>query len=114
MDGLAVEESNSPVQIAALRRVLSEAPGGDRWIETLPRRGYRFVGPVEVQDEFVDPVDERRHAVQRAAGRGEPRDTGISSVPAIQRRRQIRHSVAERQWPGGDLADQRSTAISTT
>jgi hypothetical protein len=53
MDGLAVEESNSPVQIAALRRVLSEAPGGDRWIETLPRRGYRFVGPVEVQDEAV-------------------------------------------------------------
>jgi DNA-binding winged helix-turn-helix (wHTH) protein len=37
--GLAVEESNLPVQIAALRRVLSEAPGGDRWIETLPRRG---------------------------------------------------------------------------
>jgi DNA-binding winged helix-turn-helix (wHTH) protein len=51
--GLAVEESNLPVQIAALRRVLSEAPGGDRWIETLPRRGYRFVGPVDAQDEKV-------------------------------------------------------------
>ena len=49
--GLAVEESNLPVQIAALRRVLGEAPGGDRWIETLPRRGYRFVGPVDAQDE---------------------------------------------------------------
>jgi adenylate cyclase len=43
--GLAVEESNLPVQIAALRRVLGEEPGGDKWIETLPRRGYRFVGP---------------------------------------------------------------------
>jgi hypothetical protein len=51
--GLAVEESNLPVQIAALRRVLGEAPGGDRWIETLPRRGYRFVGPVDAQDENV-------------------------------------------------------------
>jgi TolB-like protein/class 3 adenylate cyclase len=49
--GLAVEESNLPVQIAALRRVLGKAPGGDRWIETLPRRGYRFVGPVDAQDE---------------------------------------------------------------
>jgi hypothetical protein len=29
----AVEESNLPVQIAALRRVLGEAPGRDRWIE---------------------------------------------------------------------------------
>ena len=49
--GQAVEESNLTVQISALRRVLSEAPGGDRWIETMPRRGYRFVGPVvtEVQ-----------------------------------------------------------------
>src|SRR5262249_49347432 len=32
--------------IAALRRVLREEPGGERWIETLPRRGYRFVGPM--------------------------------------------------------------------
>src|SRR6516164_5667200 len=44
--GRAVEESNLTVQIAALRRVLGEAPGGDRWIETMPRRGYRFVGPI--------------------------------------------------------------------
>src|SRR5262245_42330325 len=46
--GLAVEESNLSVQIAALRRVLGEEPGGERWIETLPRRGYRFVGPVRI------------------------------------------------------------------
>src|SRR5580700_8361122 len=42
--GLAIEESNLPVQIAALRRVLAEETGGDSWIETLPRRGYRYVG----------------------------------------------------------------------
>lgn len=42
--GLAVEESNLTVQIAALRKVLGG--GGDPgWIETLPRRGYRYVGP---------------------------------------------------------------------
>src|SRR3982750_2963338 len=43
--GLAVEESNLPVQIGALRKTLSQEPGGEGWIETLPRRGYRFVGP---------------------------------------------------------------------
>jgi DNA-binding winged helix-turn-helix (wHTH) protein len=43
--GQAVEESNLTVQIAALRRLLGEEPGGERWIETLPRRGYRYVGP---------------------------------------------------------------------
>src|SRR5262249_21931726 len=47
--GLTVEESNLTVQIAALRRALSREPGGDRWIQTLPRRGYRYVGPVSVE-----------------------------------------------------------------
>ena len=44
--GLIVEESNLTVQIATLRRVLDAAPDGAAWIETLPRRGYRFIGPV--------------------------------------------------------------------
>ena len=44
--GVVVEDSNLTVQIAAVRRVLGDAPGGERWIETLPRRGYRFVGPI--------------------------------------------------------------------
>ncbi|HZD88953.1 MAG TPA: winged helix-turn-helix domain-containing protein [Pseudolabrys sp.] len=42
--GLAVEDSNLTVQIAAMRRAFGEAGGSD-WIETLPRRGYRYVGP---------------------------------------------------------------------
>src|SRR5271169_4762847 len=49
--GQAVEDSNLPVQIAALRRALGKAPGGDHWIETMPRRGYRFVGPVVAREE---------------------------------------------------------------
>jgi TolB-like protein/tetratricopeptide (TPR) repeat protein len=49
--GLSVEESNLAVQIAALRRVFSAEPGGERWIKTLPRRGYRFVGPAGSRDE---------------------------------------------------------------
>src|SRR5215469_13838919 len=49
--GLTVEESNLSVQIASLRRVFGEEPGGENWIETFPRRGYRFVGPVSVRDQ---------------------------------------------------------------
>lgn len=44
--GLVVEESNLSVQMAALRKALAEVPGGEHWIETLPRRGYRYRGPV--------------------------------------------------------------------
>lgn len=43
--GLAIEDSNLTVQIAAIRRVLAKSQGDDAWIETLPRRGYRFIGP---------------------------------------------------------------------
>ena len=53
--GLAVEEGNLTVQIGALRRAFSGEPGGDRWIETLPTRGYRFVGPAVTTKE-IGPV----------------------------------------------------------
>jgi TolB-like protein len=53
--GQAVEESNLTVQIASLRRVLGEEAGGARWIETLPRRGYR--GDAE-EDYFADGIAE--------------------------------------------------------
>ena len=43
--GLAVEDNNLAVQIAALRRVFEHAAQGASWIETMPRRGYRYVGP---------------------------------------------------------------------
>lgn len=51
--GVTVEESNLTVQIAALRRVFAgDTKGGERWIETLSRRGYRYVGPsVSVEGE---------------------------------------------------------------
>jgi TolB-like protein len=42
---LAIQDSNLTVQIAAIRRVLDDPAGGAAWIETLPRRGYRYVGP---------------------------------------------------------------------
>lgn len=47
--GTAVEESNLSVQIAALRRALAEVTGGREWIATVPRVGYRFVGPSDPQ-----------------------------------------------------------------
>jgi DNA-binding winged helix-turn-helix (wHTH) protein/predicted ATPase len=49
--GQIVGESNLSVQIGALRRALGSEPGGERWIDTLPRRGYRFVGPIAAGSE---------------------------------------------------------------
>ena len=55
--GLAVEDSNLTVQIAALRRVLDEAADGAGWIETLPRRGYRYVGPAVTSGDPAPSAD---------------------------------------------------------
>lgn len=66
--GLVVEESNLSVQISAIRRVLAQTPGGEHWIETLPRRGYRFVGPVSlVSGILLSPVN-GRHAQNNLPG----------------------------------------------
>ena len=65
--GLAVEDSNLTVQIAALRRALGEVPGGESWIATLPRRGYRFVGPAVTKSEDRVPATPTVDAVTRPA-----------------------------------------------
>ena len=54
--GLAVEDSNLTVQISALRRAFDDAGGSADWIETMPRRGYRYVGPpVAIADSQGEP-----------------------------------------------------------
>jgi TolB-like protein len=58
--GMAVEESNLSVQIAALRKLLGE---GGEWIATVPRVGYRFTGtvtdPARENDEASDAPESR-------------------------------------------------------
>src|SRR5262247_594717 len=41
-----VEETNLAQHISMLRKVLGERPDGGQYIETVPKRGYRFVVPV--------------------------------------------------------------------
>ena len=62
--GLAVEDSNLTVQVAALRRALALVPGGRSWIETLPRRGYRFVGTAVRSGDKDPPSPDGRRAVR--------------------------------------------------
>jgi DNA-binding winged helix-turn-helix (wHTH) protein/pimeloyl-ACP methyl ester carboxylesterase len=45
----AVEENNLNHNVSILRKMLGEKATGQAFIETVPRVGYRFVAPVEVQ-----------------------------------------------------------------
>jgi DNA-binding winged helix-turn-helix (wHTH) protein/tetratricopeptide (TPR) repeat protein len=52
--GSFVEESNLTVSVSALRRVLGDRPSASQYIETVPKRGYRFVAPVREVAETCD------------------------------------------------------------
>jgi DNA-binding winged helix-turn-helix (wHTH) protein len=42
-----VEEANLTVNISTLRKQLGETPSGSPYIETVPKKGYRFATPVD-------------------------------------------------------------------
>ena len=58
----AIEPQAVKSKVFHLRRVLDDDPRQPRFIETLPRRGYRFVGKVapSVPDDVPTPVSEVR------------------------------------------------------
>lgn len=59
--GMAVEESNLSVQVAALRKALGDQADGGNWIATIPRVGYRFVGTVKAPS--ADPLQTARPSI---------------------------------------------------
>ncbi len=51
-----VEENSLSQVISSLRQLLGEAPGQNRYIATLPRKGYRFVAPVTAAATETQPL----------------------------------------------------------
>jgi TolB-like protein/Tfp pilus assembly protein PilF len=87
---VVVEEANLAVQISAIRRVLAHVPRGEHWIETLARRGYRFVGPVVRRPE-------QAHGVAAPANQR----PSIAVLPFANR-----SSIAEDEYFSDGLADE--------
>jgi TolB-like protein len=57
--GIAIEESNLSVQIAALRKLLGPNPAGGEWIATVARVGYRFAGDLNGSSAPRPPASAR-------------------------------------------------------
>jgi TolB-like protein/DNA-binding winged helix-turn-helix (wHTH) protein/Tfp pilus assembly protein PilF len=55
-----VEEANLSVKMSEVRRALGEGPTEDHYIQTVPRRGYRFVAEVK-------ELDDAPHALESAS-----------------------------------------------
>jgi DNA-binding winged helix-turn-helix (wHTH) protein/TolB-like protein/Flp pilus assembly protein TadD len=81
--GTFVEENNLSVNISALRKVLGEAPGGEAFIETVPRRGYRFAAPLANEDASSVVVERTRATVELIEQRHSPRRRWIIASGAV-------------------------------
>ena len=68
--GIVVEDNNLTIQIAALRRVLDQDRANGSCIQTVPRRGYRFVVPVaRVDTDARSAVQTISHSTKRSRPR---------------------------------------------
>jgi len=95
--GIVVEDNNLTIQIATLRRVLDQDRANGTCIQTVPRRGYRFVVPVaRVQPAAgpeagsppgngIDPPTAQYEQAQAAGSQG--KTSHAASVPASTRYR---------------------------
>src|SRR5262245_26877818 len=67
-----VEEANLASNISQLRKALGDGENGQRYIETAPKRGYRFVASVtKVVDEREETTIQEQSGSQRVAEVGE-------------------------------------------
>ncbi len=64
--GAHVEEANITQNVFTLRKALGQQNGGSRYIETVPKRGYRFVAPIK----GMMAVDEEETSAKHAGTNG--------------------------------------------
>ncbi|MET0623646.1 MAG: alpha/beta fold hydrolase [Pyrinomonadaceae bacterium] len=74
-----VEENNLAQNISALRKALCEDGGGRKYIETVPRRGYRFIADVR-EGPDVSAARERGDYVRRDGARASAAATRDADV----------------------------------
>src|SRR6202521_448010 len=98
-----VEEGTLVQNISTLRKVLGEAPDGSAYIETIPRRGYRFAGAVH-QTDFVPVTEENSPPVPVVTARRAGRPGWIAGLAIAAVSLVILFLVRERIWPRPDPA----------
>lgn len=81
-----VEESNLSHHIAALRKGLGEAKNSKQFIETVPRKGYRFVAPVTTKNNLelvITETLEKRVTEEIAENSLIGRETEIAQIKEL-------------------------------
>jgi DNA-binding winged helix-turn-helix (wHTH) protein/TolB-like protein/tetratricopeptide (TPR) repeat protein len=79
--GLVVEENNLSQTISALRRALGDESQDSRYIQTVPRRGFRFVADVRVASEASTPQGAAQPAAPPAIAGAAAESTEPAAAP---------------------------------
>ena len=77
-----VEEVNLAQNISALRKLMGEAPGDNRYIATVPGRGYQFVGDVQAVAEDEAEIVVQRQTTTRVVVEDEQEVEALEATPA--------------------------------
>lgn len=93
--GQFVEESNLTVQISTLRKVLGEARGENRFIVTVPGKGYKFVGELE---QCADEITIENHSFSRVVVAEEIEEIDEQMDGHLVEPRKITSGQLERSW----------------
>ena len=97
-----IAESNLKFQVSALRRALGDSQGGNRYVVTVPGRGYNFVSPVRIEEPSRPPLPPtitpaRMHNLPLAVTRMIGRDDAVAAVVSRLSRKRLVTIVG----PGG-------------
>lgn len=81
----AVEEGNLPLHISAIRKALGDTAAVPRYVQTVTKKGYRFIAPVQVRirEEVEPPAQTRPTAVTGGPRAGQATNDGQEAGGAI-------------------------------
>ena len=110
--GVFVEESNLSQNVFLLRRALTNGAPGREYIETVPRRGYRFTAPVReilAEPPAVEEVSPVRSETAPSGDR--PRSRRLLAVAAVLLAAAAGVALWRRRYPAPPIAGVRSIAV---
>ena len=98
-----VEESNLTKHVWLIRRALGDGEGDSRFIETVPKLGYRFIARVTIRpapgaDDPAPDVPDRAAATHPAAPAAPPAGTAAATVLPVSAPRALTSPGRARPW----------------
>lgn len=108
--GVFVEEGNLARRIFNLRQVLGDSEDGRKYIETIPRRGYRFVATLQGNGESTAAAvagDQNSEQTRNTASVGQKRSLWLGLLALLVVLAVAGYLAVRRLWPSRNISAQK-------